>query len=73
MRPELEKMATAARLPVTRQLGYVALIAADGKIDNAWELGMKSASALRDLVSAMPLVRDPGQCAPACTRRCCRC
>ena len=60
VRPELEKMATGARLPVTRQLGYAALIAADGKVDNAWELGLKSAAALRDLVSAMPLVRDPG-------------
>ncbi len=59
-RDELEKMATAARLPVTRQLGFVALIAADGDVERAWELGTKSVQALRDLVSAMPLVRDPG-------------
>jgi putative heme-binding domain-containing protein len=60
-RAELEKLATTAQLPVTRQLGYVALIAADGNIDRAWRLGTRSVAALRDLVSAMPLVRDPGQ------------
>ncbi|HJT77749.1 MAG TPA: PVC-type heme-binding CxxCH protein, partial [Gemmataceae bacterium] len=59
-RADLEKMATTARGPVTRQLGYVALIAADGNIDRAWALGTKSVSALQDLVGAMPLVRDPG-------------
>jgi putative heme-binding domain-containing protein len=61
VRPELEKMATDARLPVTRQLGYVALIAADGNVDRAWRLGTKSVTALRDLVKAMPLIRDPSQ------------
>ena len=29
-------MATGAKLPVTRQLGFVALIAADGGVDPAW-------------------------------------
>src|SRR5206468_1927138 len=61
VRPELEKMATDGRLPVTRELGYAALVAADGKIDAAWDLALKSPAALRDLVSAMPLIRDPGQ------------
>src|SRR5262249_42173081 len=37
-RTELAKMATRAHLPVTRQLGFVALIAADGSIDRAWKL-----------------------------------
>ncbi len=61
VRPELEKTATGGRLPVTRELGYAALVAADGKVDGAWELALKSPSALRDLVGAMPLIRDPGQ------------
>jgi putative heme-binding domain-containing protein len=61
VRPDLETLATGARLPVTRQLGFVALIAADGSVDRAWALGTRSVSALRDLVRAMPLVRDPGQ------------
>lgn len=60
-RPDLEKLATSANLPVTRQLGYVALIAADANVDKAWALGSKSLTALNDLVSAMPMVRDPGQ------------
>lgn len=61
VRIELEKMATSAAQPVTRELGYVALIAADGNVDRAWSLGTKSPAALQDLVMAMPLIRDPGQ------------
>jgi putative heme-binding domain-containing protein len=54
-------MATGARNPLTRELGFAALVAADGGIDKAWALGLTSARTLRDLVNAMPLVRDPGQ------------
>ena len=61
VRHDLEKMATSAAQPVTRELGYVALIAADGGIDRAWSLAARSASGLQDLVLAMPLLRDPGQ------------
>jgi putative heme-binding domain-containing protein len=60
IRPELEKMATAARTPLTRQLGFVALITADGSVDKAWDLAIKSVGGLRDLVLAMPLIRDVG-------------
>jgi putative heme-binding domain-containing protein len=60
-RDELAKMATDANLPVMRQLGFVALIAADGNVEKAWTLAIKSASSLRDLVRAMPLIRDPGE------------
>ncbi|HXG08752.1 MAG TPA: PVC-type heme-binding CxxCH protein [Gemmataceae bacterium] len=59
VRAELERLATSARHPVTRQLGFVALIAADGGIDRAWALAAKSLPALQDLVNAMPLIRDP--------------
>src|SRR2546427_65327 len=58
VRPDLEKMAAGAKTPVTRQLGYAALVAADGNADKAWALALKSAPALQDLVSAMPLIRD---------------
>src|SRR6185312_12855151 len=58
-RGDLEKLAANANLSVNRQLGYVALIAADGGVNKAWELGGKSVPALRDLLSAMPLIRDP--------------
>src|SRR5439155_4816016 len=60
VRGDLEQLAAKARLPVTRQLGYVAMIAADGHVDKAWTLGTKSVGALQDIVSAMPLIRDPG-------------
>jgi putative heme-binding domain-containing protein len=61
IRADLENMATHAKLPVTRQLGFVVLIAADGDVDKAWKLASRSVSALKDLVRAMPLIRDPGQ------------
>jgi putative heme-binding domain-containing protein len=61
VRGDVEKMATGATSPTARQLGFVALIAADGNVDKAWSLAEKSIGSLRDLVSAMPLIRDPGQ------------
>jgi putative heme-binding domain-containing protein len=60
-RGELEKLATDAKLPVTRQLGFVALLAADGDVEKAWALAVKSVTGLRDLLGALPLVRDAGQ------------
>jgi putative heme-binding domain-containing protein len=60
-RGELEKMATDSNLSVTRQLGFVALIAADGTVDKAWSLTVTSVTRLNDLTHAMPLIRDPGQ------------
>jgi putative heme-binding domain-containing protein len=61
VRHDLEDLALTAKRPVARQLGFVALIAADGNADRAWKLALKSVSNLRDLVSAMPLIGDPGQ------------
>jgi putative heme-binding domain-containing protein len=61
VRPDLEKMATGAKNALTRELGFAGLIAADGGIDRAWALGLRSTGTLRDLIGAMPLVRDPGQ------------
>jgi putative heme-binding domain-containing protein len=60
-RADLEKLATGAKQPVTRELGFVTLIAADGGVDKAWALATKSITALRDLVNAMPLIGDPVQ------------
>jgi putative heme-binding domain-containing protein len=61
VRGDLEKLATTARQPLNRQLGYVALIAADNSVDPAWAVASKSAGGLQDLLAAMPLLRDPGQ------------
>ncbi len=60
-RDDLVKMATTARTPLTRELGYVALIAADANPDKAWDLAVRSVASLQDLLNAMPLVRDFGQ------------
>ena len=55
-------MATGAQLPVTRQLGFVALIAADGSADKAWALATQvGPGRLRGSGHAMPLVRDPAR------------
>jgi putative heme-binding domain-containing protein len=59
VRADLEKLATAAKEPFLRQIGFVALMTVDGSVDKAWALGGKSVGALRDLVSATPLVSDP--------------
>jgi putative heme-binding domain-containing protein len=60
-RADIEQMALTGKTATTRQLGFVALIAADGTVDKAWSLAGKSLPALQDLVAAMPLIRDPGQ------------
>lgn len=60
-RGDFEKLATTSQAPVTRQLGMVALVAADGKIDKAWALALKSTGSLRDFLNAMPVLRDPSQ------------
>lgn len=59
-RATLERMATGANLSVTRQLAFVALIAADGNVDKAWTMAERSTKGLVDLLNAMPLIRDPG-------------
>jgi putative heme-binding domain-containing protein len=59
-RADLERLATAAQLPVLRQLGFAALVAADAGADRAWALATRSPQALRDLLGAVPLIRDPG-------------
>ena len=58
-RPDLEALATAGRTATTRQMGFVALVAADGGIDKAWELATKSVTGLQDFIAAVPMVRDP--------------
>src|SRR5260370_40518681 len=59
-RGEMVRLATEARSSVTRQLGYVALIAADGDTEKTWDLGTKSLAALQDFLEGGPLLRDPG-------------
>src|SRR5262249_55059722 len=60
-RGDLEKLATGARQALTRQLGYVALVAADGAAEKAWAVATRSVRSLDDFVHAVPMIRDPGQ------------
>jgi len=57
-RAELEKLATTARQPVLRQIGFVSLINIDKSPDQAWAVATRSVASLRDFVDAMPLVAD---------------
>jgi putative heme-binding domain-containing protein len=58
-RAEIETLATKGRGPTTRQIGFVALLSADGAVDRSWEAATKSVGALQDIVAAAPMVRDP--------------
>ncbi|MCC6418225.1 MAG: HEAT repeat domain-containing protein [Gemmataceae bacterium] len=58
LRPRLEKLAAGGRLPLTRQVGYVALITADGSLDRTWAKAAQSLDALRDVVEAVPIIPD---------------
>jgi putative heme-binding domain-containing protein len=57
-RAELEKLATTAKQPVIRQIGYVSLMNVDGSSDKAWTLATRSVSALQDFLGAMPMISD---------------
>jgi putative heme-binding domain-containing protein len=59
-RGELEKLALSAKQSVIRQIAYVAMVSVDGSADDAWALAGKSTGALRDFLTAVPLVSDPG-------------
>jgi putative heme-binding domain-containing protein len=60
IRPKLERLTREAKNPLTRQIGFVALISADGNVDRVWDSASKSTESLHDLVAALPLVPDPG-------------
>ncbi len=60
LRPALEQLATGAKRPVMRQLGFVALVSADQGVDKAWALAVRTTTRLHDLVAAMPLLPHPG-------------
>lgn len=58
-RAELERLATSARQPVFRQIGFVSLINVDGGVDQAWNLATRSVGSLVDFVNALPMISDP--------------
>jgi putative heme-binding domain-containing protein len=58
VRAEVEKLATSAKQPVVRQIGFVSLVNLDGSAEKAWQVGLKSRSTLRDLLAAVPMIAD---------------
>ncbi len=58
-RAELEALARKSQSATTRQIGFVALLAADGNVETAWKLATQSVRTLQDFVAAVPMVRDP--------------
>ncbi|MEO8494083.1 MAG: PVC-type heme-binding CxxCH protein [Planctomycetota bacterium] len=57
-RSELEKLATTAKQPIFRQIGYVSLVSVDGDATKAWSLAIGDAKRLQDFLAAMPLIAD---------------
>ena len=57
-RSDLEKMASEAQLPLTRQLAYAAVITADGSVDKVWAQVEPAPAQLSDLLLSIPLLRD---------------
>ena len=57
-RGELDKLASEAQSALTRQIGYAALITADGSADKAWQHAESDAAKLADLLLSIPLLRD---------------
>lgn len=57
-REQLDGLATKAQRPITRQVAYATLIAAEGSADRLWQNALASTSQFRDLVSALALVDE---------------
>jgi len=64
LRGDMQDLATGARRPALRRIGYVALMTIDAAaggdgVDRVWDLAATDPRRLVDLVSALPLVGDP--------------
>ncbi|MBQ16887.1 MAG: hypothetical protein CMJ65_07155 [Planctomycetaceae bacterium] len=59
VRKRLEILATGSQRPVSRQIGYVSLLTADGNSDAAWRLAARSSAGRKDLLDGLVLLPDP--------------
>jgi len=57
-RKTLEKLAVESQLALTRQIGYAALVTADGSSGPAWKQAEANPAQLVDLVLGVPLIRE---------------
>lgn len=58
-REQLDALATSAKRPVTRQVAFATLIAAEKSADRLWDDALSSPARFRDFVSSLALVDDP--------------
>ncbi len=58
-RAALAKLASDLPSPLGRQIGYAALVTADGSAEKSWTQVESDAAKLSDLLLAIPLLRDP--------------
>ncbi len=54
----LNKLATEAKQPVTRQIAYATLINIHSEFETAWNSAIESASTFPDLLRSIPLISD---------------
>jgi len=58
VRSAVARLAAEAHRPFTRQIGYLALMTADGSLDTAWSEAERSVPSLCDVLEAMPFLAD---------------
>jgi hypothetical protein len=57
-REGLERLTSEAQLPLARQIGYAALLTADGAADKIWQQAESDPAKLAELLLGVPLIRD---------------
>jgi len=57
-RTGLENLATSSHWPLSRQIGYAALMNADGSTERVWRVAEVSEERLADVLQAAPMIRD---------------
>jgi putative heme-binding domain-containing protein len=53
-----ENWTKSAKRAITRRIGFVALVAADQKVDPAWQLATQSITSLKDFLDAIQIIPD---------------
>lgn len=58
-RPVLEEFTTESHLPLTRQMGFAAIVVADGSVELVWRSAQSKPGQLASLIRSAELIRDP--------------
>lgn len=57
-RPAFEELSTQGRHPITRKIGYAALVQTDNATKAVWNSAVASPTRLREFLGAVPLIHD---------------